>query len=86
VSNLELAQPVAAGATSQAQGRDDKPRDDLLAHVEGFFVVHLALVRGASHRTVRAHGDALRLLFVFVTERTRRSVASLSLDDVCATA
>lgn len=59
-------------------------RDDLLAHVERFFVVHLRRVRGASQHTVRAYGDALRLFFVFVGEHAHRSVASLSLDDIRA--
>lgn len=56
--------------------------DDLLAHVECFFRDYLRRVRGASEHTVRAYGDALRLLFVFMASRAKKPISSLHLDDI----
>lgn len=57
--------------------------DNLLPHlVESFFNEHLRRVRGASRHTVIAYRDALRLLFSFVADMTRASVAELRLEDL----
>lgn len=56
--------------------------DPLLGLVESYFNQHLRRVRGASSHTVRAYSDALRLFFSFVARRTRRSISTLSLDDI----
>lgn len=55
---------------------------ELLPLVEAWFVEHLRRVRGASEHTVRAYRDALRLFFLFLADRRRRSVARLGLDDL----
>jgi len=60
--------------------------DSLLALVQSFFSDHLRRIRGASEHTVRAYRDALRMLFVFLTDRRGRSVAALRLEDVRADA
>lgn len=60
--------------------------DSLLALVQSFFSDHLRRVRGASPHTVRAYRDALKMLFVFLAERRRCSVAGLRLEDVRADA
>lgn len=57
-------------------------KDPLLALVERYFAEHLRRVRGASEHTVRAYRDALRLFFVFLADRTHRTVAALELEDV----
>lgn len=56
--------------------------DPLLALVQSFFVDHLRRVRGASEHTIRAYRDGLRLFFLFLAARTRRSIADLRLDDI----
>jgi integrase/recombinase XerD len=58
----------------------------LFALVESFFTEYLARQRGASVHTVRAYRDSLKLLFEFVAQRRRRSVASLELGDLDAPA
>lgn len=61
----------------------------LLALVQSFFHQHLQGVRGASDHTIRAYRDALKLFFLFLVSRdrrSRRSVADLSLDDIQAEA
>lgn len=58
--------------------------DLLLTLVQSFFENHLRQVRGASEHTIRAYRDALKLLFVFLADRSRRSVADLRLDDIRA--
>jgi site-specific recombinase XerD len=55
---------------------------ELLPLVETWFVEHLRRVRGASEHTIRAYRDTLRLFFLFLADRRRRSVAQLGLDDV----
>lgn len=60
--------------------------DPLLALVQSFFAEHLRRVRGASEHTIRAYRDGLRLFFLFLAERARRSVANLRLDDICVEA
>ncbi len=59
-------------------------RDSLLTLVQSFFENHLRRVRGASEHTVRAYRDALKLLFAFLANSGRRSIADLRLDDVRA--
>lgn len=54
----------------------------MLALVESFFRDHLVRTRGSSPHTVRAYRDTLRLLFAFLADRRRRSVADLTLDDL----
>jgi len=56
----------------------------LFALVESFFLEYLPRQRGASVHTVRAYRDALKLLFEFVAQCRRRSVASLELGDLDA--
>jgi site-specific recombinase XerD len=56
--------------------------DALLTLVKSFFDDHLRRVRGASEHTVRAYKDTLRLFFVFLADRLRRSISDLRLDDV----
>jgi site-specific recombinase XerD len=58
----------------------------LFALVESFFTEYLPRQRGASVHTVRAYRDALKLLFEFVAQRRSRSVASLELTDLDASA
>lgn len=58
--------------------------DPLLSLVQSFFHDHLRRTRGASEHTVRAYRDALKLLFMFIAKRCRRSVAELRLDDLRA--
>lgn len=57
-------------------------RDELLKLVEAYFHGHLQRARGASAHTIRAYGHALRLFFLFLAKRVRRSVALLRLDDI----
>lgn len=63
-----------------------EPMDPLLALVQSFFSDHLRRVRGASEHTVRAYRDALSMLFVFLADRRRCSVADLRLEDMRADA
>lgn len=58
------------------------PKDRLLPLVESFFREHLQKMCGASPHTVRSYRDALRLLFCFLAERRRCSVADLKLTDL----
>jgi site-specific recombinase XerD len=61
-------------------------KDPLLRLVESYFDDHLRRVRGASRHTLRAYAHALRLFFIFLADRLRRSIAELSVDDVQADA
>ncbi|MGA2157291.1 MAG: tyrosine-type recombinase/integrase [Bryobacteraceae bacterium] len=61
-----------------------QPKDGLLALVQSFFQDYLHGIRGASNHTIRAYRDALKLFFLFLASRERRSVAELSLNDVRA--
>jgi integrase/recombinase XerD len=63
-----------------------RKRDTLLALVQSYFHSYLQNVRGASHHTVRAYSDTLRLFFVFLERRGHRSVADLGFDDIQADA
>src|ERR1700761_3678088 len=54
----------------------------LLSLVGSYFQGYLLQARGASPHTVRSYRDTLRLLFAFIAERHRRTVADLSLDDL----
>src|SRR5439155_7992763 len=61
--------------------RISQPLDNTLPRlVESFFREHLQRVRGASQHTVIAYRDALRLLFNFLADTKRRSVADLRLE------
>src|SRR5215831_505737 len=64
----------------------EKTRDDLLPLVQSFFQSYLHNMRGASHHTIRSYRDALRLFFLFLVRRGRRSIADLRLDDIQAEA
>jgi site-specific recombinase XerD len=57
-------------------------KDRLLPLVESFFREHLQRMCGASPHTVRAYRDALRLLFNFLADRKKSSVADLQLTDL----
>ena len=57
-------------------------KDRLLPLVESFFREHLQRMCGASPHTVRAYRDALRLLFNFLADRKKCSVADLKLTDL----
>lgn len=59
-----------------------KSRDPLLSLVQGYFDDYLQQTCGASHHTIRAYGHSLRLFFVFLANRKRRSVANLKLTDI----
>jgi len=60
-----------------------RPREASLPRlVESFFRDHLERVRGASPHTLRAYRDSLRLFFTFLADTSRRSVATLSLEDL----
>lgn len=61
-------------------------KDPLHRLVQAYFDDHLRRVRGASEHTLRAYAHALRLFFLFLADRRRRSVADLSLADVQADA
>lgn len=61
-------------------------KDPLLRLVESYFDDHLRRVRGASRHTLRAYAHALRLFFIFLADRLRRSIADLSVDHVQADA
>jgi site-specific recombinase XerD len=63
-----------------------KTRDDLLPLVQSFFQSYLRNMRGASHHTIRSYRDAVRLFFLFLVRRGRRSIADLRLDDIQAEA
>lgn len=54
----------------------------LFALVQSFLTDYLPHQRGASAHTVRAYRDALKLLFEFVSQRHRRSIAALELTDL----
>src|ERR1700685_2891790 len=56
----------------------------LLSLVGSYFRDHLTRARGASPHTLRSYRDTLRLLFTFIADRCRRSVADLTLDDLLA--
>lgn len=58
--------------------------ESLFTLTQSFFHNYLQGTRGASPHTVRAYRDALRLLFLFLADRKRKSVADLSLEDVQA--
>lgn len=60
--------------------------DNLLVLVQSFFRDYLESVRGASGHTIRAYRDALKLFFLFLAGRKRRSIAELTLDDIQAEA
>jgi site-specific recombinase XerD len=60
----------------------NRTREQLLPLVESYFNDHLRRVRGASPHTVRAYGHALRLFFIFLASRVRRSISTLGLDDI----
>lgn len=60
--------------------------DSLLTLTQTFFVNYLHSTRGASSHTVRAYRDALKLFFLFLAGRKRKSIADLDLDDVQAEA
>jgi site-specific recombinase XerD len=57
-------------------------KDRLFPLVESFFRDHLQRMCGASPHTVRAYRDALRLLFNFLADRKKCSVADLMLADL----
>lgn len=58
--------------------------NSLLALVQSFFRDYLGGIRGASAHTIRAYRDALKLFFLFLAHRKRRSIAELSLEDIQA--
>lgn len=57
-------------------------KDRLLPLVESFFREHLQRMCGASPHTVRSYRDALRLLFSFLADRRKCSVADLTLAEL----
>ena len=59
-----------------------KAEDQLLALVESYFNEHLRRVRGASHHTVRAYSQTLRLFFAFLAQTRQCQVAQLRLTDL----
>jgi site-specific recombinase XerD len=63
-----------------------KGRDDLLASVQRYFQEHLPRVLGASHNTIRAYSDSLRLFFQFLADHVGRSISALGHDDIRADA
>jgi site-specific recombinase XerD len=63
-----------------------KKQNTLLTLVQNYFHSYLRNVRGASEHTVRAYGNALRLFFLFLVQRTNHSVEDLGLDHIQADA
>lgn len=61
-------------------------RDPLLRLVQSYFDDHLRRVRGASRHTLRTYAHALRLFFIFLSDRLGRPIADLRVDDVHADA
>ena len=61
-------------------------KNTLLALVQSYFHSHLKNVRGASEHTLRAYGNALRLFFLFLVQRTHHSIEDLGLDHIRADA
>jgi integrase/recombinase XerD len=62
-----------------------KPKSEsLLGLTQSFFHDYLLHTRGASAHTIRAYRDTLKLFFLFLAARKRRTIADLSLDDVQA--
>src|SRR5580658_467290 len=57
-------------------------KDRLLTLVESFFQDHLKRMCGASPHTVRAYRDALRLLFTYLADHKKCSMADLKLADL----
>ncbi len=60
----------------------DRKTGRLLPLVESFFQEHLKRMCGASPHTIRGYRDALRLLFTYMAERKKCSVADLKLSDL----
>jgi site-specific recombinase XerD len=58
--------------------------ESLFTLTQSFFHNYLQGTRGASAHTVRAYRDALKLFFLFLADRKRKSLADLSLEDVQA--
>jgi site-specific recombinase XerD len=56
--------------------------NELLSLVESFFGDHLKGSCGASHHTIRAYRDTLRLFFCFIANYKGCEVANLRLDDL----
>lgn len=56
--------------------------ESLLTLTESFFHGYLQRTRGASSHTIRAYRDALKLLFLFVAQQKRKTLATLALDDI----
>jgi len=54
----------------------------LLGLLESYFTSYLRRVRGASRHTLRAYGHALRLFMLFLSQRRRRPIPALCLDDI----
>jgi len=54
----------------------------LLSLVESFFRDHLESSCGASHHTIRAYRDTLKMFFCFIADKNKCEVASLQLDDM----
>lgn len=50
--------------------------------IESFFREHLQRARGASHHTLRAYRDTLRLFFIYLADSKGGSVADLQLSDL----
>lgn len=59
-----------------------QPKDQLLCLVASFFRDHLQRMCGVSPHTVRSYHDTLRLLFIFLADDKRCSVANLQLVDL----
>jgi site-specific recombinase XerD len=57
-------------------------QNDLLTLVQSFFRNYLEGMRGASHHTIRAYRDTLRLFFLFLAQRRGGSAANLTLPSV----
>lgn len=57
-------------------------KDQLLSLVASFFREHLQRLCGASAHTVRSYRDTLRLLFIFLADDKKGSVANLQLADL----
>jgi site-specific recombinase XerC len=58
--------------------------ESLLTLTQSFFHNYLQGTRGASAHTLRAYRDALKLFFLFLSDRKHKTVADLSLEDVQA--
>lgn len=60
------------------------PRNQLTKHVQTFFQSYLPTERGLSRHTIRSYRDTLKLFLGFLSQRRKRKIEGVSLDDLTA--